>query len=509
MHWRDELDSVLPPTRDDEPQDLRRDIIDELSDHLECAMQRELRTTDDTQSAQRNVLKRFGNPHRIARQLWLEHMKGKLMTQRILIASNVILAVATITIAVFALSALRETREFQTGLVAEMRSSMSEMLDERSIVLTSNNQASNEPPAIAANTTDDDLHEQWAERLAGLTDNWRTAFATGNALLELPPQQGFGILRDNWQHIEHVSSRQQIIKAFAFSVMQDLHPHTMDVMHLGMMDESPDVQSWAMGYLKWIAFEDFSTDFAAYERWHSRHAGTSQRDVMITSFNDWVQQLTAGNPSAYSVLSETSLLSLRDQAFMREAARDSDVQEILETIVQAGVARNANPQQRTRAEHALQRIGEIKPDEHYMRRVVLPIVEMQPASPLTSAALFSLEGERHAWAGSFIMEKLQQVVLDSERDATGNVFTMARVLSSYRDPAVIPELIALIAADNSYTTVYGIGWFGLNPLTGVAYDEAHEGEWWKQWWENNRQRYPEHVRSMDIPELTNRRTAAD
>ena len=32
----------LPAPRDDEPESLRRDIVDELADHLQCSLQREL-----------------------------------------------------------------------------------------------------------------------------------------------------------------------------------------------------------------------------------------------------------------------------------------------------------------------------------------------------------------------------------------------------------------------------------------------------------------------------------
>lgn len=509
MHWHDQLESALPPPRDDEPANLRRDIADELADHLECAMQRELTRTDDAHQARSNVLVRFGNPHRIARQLWLESMKGKLMTQRILIATNVVLAAATIAVAVFAVSVVRESRQFQEGLVAELRMTMGQMLDERTVVLTAQPAGVNtadhatpvaeEPPA--ANDTEDDLRNQWSQRLTDLTDNWRMAFATGNELLTLPPEQGIAILRENWHGIGRASARQQIIKAFAFSVMQDFHPHTINVMHLGMTDESSDVQSWAMGYLKWMAFEDFSKDFAAYEHWRERHEGRSQHEVMVASLHDWVNRLEAGDESAAVLTREHSMLALRDQPFMREAARNSRLPAVLEPLAQSAAAPRATQQQIAIAKGALARIGEIKPDEAYMRRVVLPIVSAGPASPVFTEALFTLEGRQHAWARDMLLEMLHEVVLRPQRDLTGDVFTLARVLASYRDPSVIPDFIALIAAENTYNTVYGIGWFGLNPLTGVGYDESHDGEWWKQWWQDNRQRYPEPVRSMDIPDL--------
>lgn len=510
MYWHDEFESALPPPRDDEPANLRCDIADELADHLECAMQRELRSTDDANQARSNVLARFGNPHRIARQLWLDSMKGRIMTQRILIATNVILAVATIAVAVFAVSVVRESRQFQAGLVAELRTTMGQMLDERTVVLAAQPTGVNAAPVAAAapevppavvDETDDDPHERSSQHLAELTDNWRAAFAAGNELLSLPPEQGIAILRENWQRIEHVSSRQQIIKAFAFSVMQDLHPHMIDVMHLGMTDESPEVQTWAMGYLKWMAFEDFAKDFAGYERWRERHEDRPQQEVMVASLNDWVNRLEAGDESATALLRERSMLSLRDQPFMREAAQNIGLPMVLEPLVQPAAEPRATQQQVATVKGALARIGEMKPDEAYMRRVILPIVSAGTTSPVFTEALFTLEGEQHAWARDILLEMLHEVVLRPQRDMTGDVFTLARVLASYRDPSLIPHFIALVAANNTYETVYGIGWFGLNPLTGVGYDETHDGEWWKQWWNENRQRYPEPARSMAIPDL--------
>ena len=47
MDWPEIIAEGFLGTRDGEPPDLRRDIADELNDHLACAMQRELRRTDE------------------------------------------------------------------------------------------------------------------------------------------------------------------------------------------------------------------------------------------------------------------------------------------------------------------------------------------------------------------------------------------------------------------------------------------------------------------------------
>jgi len=62
-------------------------------------------------------------------------------------------------------------------------------------------------------------------------------------------------------------------------------------------------------------------------------------------------------------------------------------------------------------------------------------------------------------------------------------------------------MIAVIEADNTYDTVYGVGYFGLGKLTGVSYDEKHDGAWWRAWWEKNKQRFPAQVQALEVPRL--------
>lgn len=83
----DEIAARLPRPREDEPQSLRQDIVDELADHLACSLLRErMRSSEkqptDSQLWQR-VVQRFGSPSQLARQLWFDWMWEKIMMQRI------------------------------------------------------------------------------------------------------------------------------------------------------------------------------------------------------------------------------------------------------------------------------------------------------------------------------------------------------------------------------------------------------------------------------------------
>lgn len=78
----DDVIADLPSPFEDEPPSVRQDIADELADHLACAYRRELLKTADEETAQQRVLDRFGNPRRIAYQLWFQALWGRIMLNR-------------------------------------------------------------------------------------------------------------------------------------------------------------------------------------------------------------------------------------------------------------------------------------------------------------------------------------------------------------------------------------------------------------------------------------------
>src|SRR3954465_4826694 len=99
MDFRDGLSTELPTPRDDEPAGLRDDILDELADHLACMYRRELLRGADATSAKSRVLEQFGDPAAVARRLWVEAMKGKVMSQRILLSCCIFLTLISLALA--------------------------------------------------------------------------------------------------------------------------------------------------------------------------------------------------------------------------------------------------------------------------------------------------------------------------------------------------------------------------------------------------------------------------
>jgi hypothetical protein len=96
MDFRAIVSAELPPARDDEPDSLRQDIADELGDHLLCAYKRELLRGAEPGAARASVLSKFGDPAVLGRRLWIDAMRGKIMVQRILIATCLVVALSSI-----------------------------------------------------------------------------------------------------------------------------------------------------------------------------------------------------------------------------------------------------------------------------------------------------------------------------------------------------------------------------------------------------------------------------
>lgn len=62
---------------------MRQDIVDELADHLACAVRREMVAGSDEQSAWVKTLEKFGDPRLVARRLWWQAMRSRIMSQRL------------------------------------------------------------------------------------------------------------------------------------------------------------------------------------------------------------------------------------------------------------------------------------------------------------------------------------------------------------------------------------------------------------------------------------------
>lgn len=125
MSWSDELEAGLPAPEQHEPPALRQDIVDELSDHLQCALNRELLNHPDQDGARSRVLTRFGpSPQKLARQLWLDAMKETLMSNRLTLTSVAVLVAVCLTLCGMMWTQSQQFRELAMQAQAETHALM-------------------------------------------------------------------------------------------------------------------------------------------------------------------------------------------------------------------------------------------------------------------------------------------------------------------------------------------------------------------------------------------------
>lgn len=128
MSWPDNIEAGLPAPEQNEPPALRQDIVDELSDHLQCELNRELLNHPEQDGARSRVLSRFGtSPQKLARQLWLDAMKETLMSNRLALTSVALLVAVCFTLCGLMWSQSRTLQD----LVHQARAETHELLQQR------------------------------------------------------------------------------------------------------------------------------------------------------------------------------------------------------------------------------------------------------------------------------------------------------------------------------------------------------------------------------------------
>ncbi len=358
---------------------------------------------------------------------------------------------------------------------------------------------------------------RYARLLADLDGKgWREAFALGQEIAGLPPEEGWAILRDNWSKVAAVQARQQFLKAWQYrapdgttpSRLADRgHPRLLDALHLGMTDSSPQVQAYAGTFLRPIAFRDFAFEPEAYEAWHRMAAARPVPDIAADSCRSWVSRLLAGEPAATRLMAEGDRL-FRDAPEARAAAVKAGLPAALEAIFTGEGARSAERNAFDPVCQAITLFVALDPGEAELRRAILPLIGRGHTQEVRCSAIYNLGSPKSRWA----MEPLRRLLVGAMYDEADReegviiLFMAAKALAAIGDPTVIPSMIGVIDADNTEDTVYWVGHFGLRDLTGVPYDARFDGPWWRAWWEKNKGRFPAEAQATPIPDLPKARS---
>jgi predicted esterase len=321
--------------------------------------------------------------------------------------------------------------------------------------------------------------------------NWTSAINSARVLAAMPPDEAWTVLQSAWKEMTEDHPKQQLLKTARFAWV-DYLPR---VLHLGMTDPSHEVQNWAISYLREVAFIDFANDFSAYEAWHAKHGDKPLAVVLEANCRRYVDELRALDVAARGRKLESTppYHTFRDRPRIAELARKLGMIDLLMECL-------TDPDAPTISVRAASRALRHMPlGEEFLRTRILPLTEDERYE-VSYHALMLLGEKRATFAIDTLLEQMRHALGDPR--AESRLSTLANALAKIGDPRVIPDLIAIIAADNSHDTIYGVGYHGLGAMTRVQYDESHDGAWWQQWWKKNRLRFPEEVARREIPTLT-------
>ena len=193
----------------------------------------------------------------------------------------------------------------------------------------------------------------------------------------------------------------------------------------------------------------------------------------------------------------------------RQAALDAGLMQTLERWA-SGAEAGAQPSEVQLAVKALNVIGQLKPDEAELRRVVVAVARQGETARRAGRGDGRARGQGKCLGHRSLARRDSRKAWSNRGSTCGRPSGRRPARSRASTiPGLIPTMIAVIDADNTYDTVYGVGYFGLGRLTGVAYDESHDGAWWRQWWEKNKERYPEAARNLEVPRLPEAAASAE
>ena len=331
----------------------------------------------------------------------------------------------------------------------------------------------------------------WQDQLSAMNQaDWRGALATAQKVAALPPAQGVALVRQHWNVVTNAESRKQFLKAFDFAD----HPFTLSVLDLGLRDPALEVQNWAIAYLKDIALQDLAEDHAAAVEWTSARTNRPLAEVLAASAQAAAARLRTAPPGEVRKQLECLHSAMWYRSFP-QAFQESGLAEAIEGVI--------NGQDGDLTKEALKACVVLPVDEAWSRRVLLPFLTPGKPPEACDAAASVLGTRKFAWAVDPLLTGLTNLL------STGGsrVWQLAGALGEIGSPRAIPTLIGAIEADNSYDTIYGVGYFGLGKLTGVKYDAEHNGAWWRSWWDKNKQRFPPEVQALEIPRLSIARAA--
>jgi hypothetical protein len=462
---------------------VEQEVSEELDFHLAEASS-ELEASGMSPSEARNLARaRFGDYERIRADCLREQTRQLIMIRRIHL---VFTAVLIVTVAALGISNVQAKRRYRSELMQRTEESLhyrARLADLEQAAWAPLPPGTAEPeaaggrravPAEAPGAPNGDAElstAEWLARFQAQPDDWHHGLEQAYRLARLPDERAAVLARELWPKLS-VPHREQFFKPFVFDGGRKC---ALEVLELGAFDPAPSVRSRANTYLLNYAFQDFGEDPAAAEAWFASAAGRPAGEVVAASARRFAQRL------AQSAGDDLARLGRLLADVRTENAAELGV-DLGQEFTRAGLGADARgwlaaaqPEERALAARALALMA---PHDPRLRADLIQAADDDEAE-VSDVALAGLGRAGEAWACRPLLDWLAR--RGGSQEFTGASYSAASALATIGDPAVVPELIELMARQPGGELDYSIGHYALRELTGVAYDKSHDAAWWQGW----------------------------
>ena len=336
------------------------------------------------------------------------------------------------------------------------------------------------------------MQTEWTARLNRIAPgDWRSARGEVGTFAGLTPGKALRMLRALWPTLTVTTVKEELVNSFVNAE----HPDTLGVLALAAGDTEEKLRAQNIFVIcRTLLLPLHTPEKDVLERlrgYGNKPLATVQRERL----REIALQIGAADEATLETLTRP-LADVGRSGRMREIAAKSGLLTSCEH-------RLTDPQTTPKAKASLLEIMDnLDLSPATLAQVLLPVATnaQDDATQYKAFQLLAKAGYAPAYT------PLLHAVTKAQSQNNAFMSVLAEALAQYGRPEAIPTLIGLIAADNSYDTVYNIGYFGLGALTGATYDSHHDGNWWKLWWERNRSNLPENVRNLPIPTFPRAKT---
>ncbi len=349
--------------------------------------------------------------------------------------------------------------------------------------------------------------QRWVEKVSSLKDHKRAAFVVVPQLLEEPGDVALRVVQEAWPKVSDHKARQGILKAFHFAK----HQHVLAILDLGVRDTHGAVVTYALTYVSDYSGVKFSGFGDKYVQWYEQSKDKTPAQIFL-------ENKTTRNPEF-------------------DKAIEKMVANFKKGTGRAGWAEVATLLGKSKYAFAIPvMIGMIDADNSYDTIYWVGYFGLYRITGVSYSPFHDGSWWRRWWQknkANYPEQVRRASVPDLPKTSHGSSFTpypedidtpdgmirwmmthhnalkkgypdwsaVAGEFMNWQDLKAIPYLIAAMDADANDKLTYDIGYHGLDGLTGVPYDSSHDAEWWKDWWEKNKGRYPEEVKAFDTEKI--------